>query len=381
MNFLETYMDYAKNSEVLPSFHFWTGLTILGAALQRNVCYGRGYYTLYPNLWTLIIASSGTKKTTAVQIGYNLLSKLEHVKLLPDKGSPEGLAEALSEEGPDGTRNAQGILYAPELANFMDKRQHNDGLVQFLLRISDCPDSWKYRTRSGGVVPLVNTAVTFLGASANDLLYECIPPLALKSGFLARFICVTEEGEAPIFPFPWKDSLLESQVLSQLYELSLLKGEMLMREKAQEWFISWYFRYKADITKYGSSKLRAYWQRKPDHILKVAMLLSIAETSCLEYTIESLEKAVKAVEGLEVELGKVYNEIDATTVGRDQLKLLEEIKRAGGSITHEALLHKIHATLSDSLNFKKCMVVLIEAGKIVLKKEGGTIVYKLKKGG
>ena len=204
MNFLELYMDYAKNSEVMPSFHFWTGLTILGASLQRNVLYGRGYYTLYPNLWTLIVAGSGTKKTTAVQIGYNLLSKLEHVRLLPDKGSPEGLAEALSEAGPDGEKNAQGMLYAPELANFMDRRQHNDGLVQFLLRISDCPDSWKYRTRGGGIVTLNNTAVTFLGASANDLLYECIPPLALKSGFLARFICVTEEGEAPIFPFPWK---------------------------------------------------------------------------------------------------------------------------------------------------------------------------------
>ena len=381
MNFLELYMDYAKNSEVMPSFHFWTGLTILGASLQRNVLYGRGYYTLYPNLWTLIVAGSGTKKTTAVQIGYNLLSKLEHVRLLPDKGSPEGLAEALSEAGPDGEKNAQGMLYAPELANFMDRRQHNDGLVQFLLRISDCPDSWKYRTRGGGIVTLNNTAVTFLGASANDLLYECIPPLALKSGFLARFICVTEEGEAPIFPFPWKDPSLESQVLSQLYELSLLKGEMIMGSKAQEWFISWYFRYKADMTKYSSSKLRAYWQRKPDHLLRVAMLLSIAETARLEYTIDSFEKAIKALDGLEPELGKLYNEIDATTVGRDQLKLLEEIKRAGGSITHETLLHRIHATMSDSLNFKKCMIVLIESGKVVLRKEEGTVVYKLKKGG
>ncbi len=375
MNWIEQYVEYAKNNEAAPDLHFWTGLTVLGAALRRNVYLERAYYKIFPTLWTLVVAPSGTKKTVAVSIGYNILSKLdEYVRILPDKGSPEGLADALAERLQDGSIESQGLIYAPELANFMDKRSHNEGLVNFLLRLSDCPDKWSYRTRGQGLLNLRNVGVCFLGATANDLLYESIPALALKSGFLARFICVSQEPQTSVVPFLWKDPQLESEVINGLFRLSILQGEMKLPSKAKEWYIGWYWEHKAKIAQTSGSKLRAYLERKPDHLLRVALILSVAKHARLEYTIDAFEESAKRLDNLEDGLAVIYEEIDASPTGKDQMRILEQIKRAGGTMTHTELIRKNYAVM-DSTKLHELVQVLLKGRMIVLKKgpKGGSI--------
>lgn len=382
MSWLDNYVEYAKNNEATERLHWWTAVTILGAALRRNVSFSKGYYKVFPSMWTMVIAPSGTKKTTAIQIGYNLLSKLEHVRLLPDKGSPEGIALSLSEpELEGGEIESQGIIYAPELSNFMDKRHHNEGLVSFLLRLSDCPDTWKYRTRQGGFISLRNVAVTFLAATADDLLYEAIPPLALKSGFLARFVCITSSTADTFVPFPWKDPKLESDVLNELYELSLLKGDMVLNQKAQEWYIAWYFRHKAQISATAGTKLRAYFERKPDHLLRTAMLTSIARLKRLEYTVETFEEALKRLDEAEQGLPSIYSEIDASATGKDQTTILRQIDAAGGELFHDKIV-QLNLKTMDITNLKKLMQGLIEGKYIKPERlKDGTIIYRRIKGG
>lgn len=376
-DWLETYIAYAKNNEAHPDFHFWTALTVLGTSLRRNVRFTKGYYTVYPNLWSLIVAPSGKKKTTAVQIGYNIVTKMDHVKVLADRGSPEGLAEMLGEKEPDSdVIESQALIYAPELSNFMDKATHMSGLVPLLLRLHDCPERWTYKTRGGGLIPLHNVVISFLGATADELLYECVPPLALKSGFLARFLLIyTGEFEGSVIPFPWKDPELELKVCRGLYELSLLKGEMVMPAVASDWYIQWYFRHKASEGVKSLGKLAAYYERKPDHLLRVGMLLAIARNRRLEFTIDCFKEALDRLEALEPGMEALYREIEVDTEGKDQGKLVEAIKRSGGAIEHTPLFRKFHATMGKD-RFKKAAQSLLEARVVLAKRtKSGGLVY------
>ena len=376
-SWIDLYVEFARNNEAAEDLHWWTGITILGAALRRNVSFSKGYYKVYPATWTLVISPSGTKKTTAVQIGYDIVSKLEHVRILADKSSPEALAAHLGEVEEGSNRvESQGLIYAPELSNFMDKRQHNDGLVQLLLRLADAPDRWEYRTKSQGITFLRNIAVSFLGATANELLYDCIPPLALKSGFLARFVCITGGKRGAPVPFPWKDIQLENQVLNQLYELSLLRGDMVLPKKAQEWYIAWYFRHKARISRSTGAKLRAYYERKPDHLLRIGMLVSISKYKRLEYTTDSLEEAEERLDKVEIGLSQVYSEIDASPTGKDQIILLDMIKTAGGTMKHSDVIRQSFTNL-DASTVKRLMQGLVEARLVKLEKtRDGSILYR-----
>ncbi len=378
MSWLDEYVIYARNNEADDAFHWWCGVTILGAALKRNVYYDAGYFTVWPATWTLLVAESGRKKTTAVTIAYNVLTKMdEAVRVLADKNSPEGLMDDLAEPNELGETQSQALIYAPELSHFMDRRQHNEGLVQLLLRLADCPDRLRYKTRSRDVVTLKNVAVSFLGATANELLYDSVPDNALKSGFMARLICVTPQSDQKIVPFPWKDHALEMKVTNDLYTLSRHRGQMVMPEPSRRWFMDWYYRHKAEEGRLASEKMRAYYQRRPDHLLRTAMMISIAKHRRLEFMVDALDEALTRLMATEAHLLELYNEIDASPTGREQNKIIAHIRAAGGQLSHGDLMAQTYSTM-DSSKLGKLVEGLYVAGVIYADKgKDGKPVYSL----
>lgn len=380
MSWIDDYVLYARNNEADDAFHWWSGLTILGASLKRNVWYDGGYFTIWPATWTLIVAESGRKKTTAVSIAYNVLTKMdESVKVLADKSSPEGLIDDLAEPNELGDTQSQALIYAPELSLFMDRRHHNEGLIPLLLRLYDCPPSVRYKTRSRDLVTLKNVAVSFLSATANELLYDSVPESALKSGFMARMICVTPQSKEKIVPFPWKDYALEQDVTNRLYRLSRLHGQMVMSDKARRWFMDWYYVNKAEEGRVASPKLRAYYQRRQDHLLRTAMLVSIAKHERLEYTEEAMEEAYKNLLATEMHLLELYNEIDASPTGRDQNKIIAHIRAANNALSHADLMAQTYSTM-DSTRLGKLIEGLYIGGIIGSErgKDGKPVYFLIK---
>ena len=371
------YVAYSKNNEAPAIFHWWSAATILGATLRRNVSFSQEYFSIYPSLWTLIVAPSGTKKTGAATIAHNIISKLENVRIMADRITPEALADSLSEPDDEGHIESQGLIYAPELVNFLDKRSYNENMVNFMLRLADFPDRWVCQTRGGGRVELRNVAVSFLGATANDLLYEAIPPLALKSGFLARFVCIYAPGSDLAVPFMWKDRVLEKECLNSLYELSMLRGEMVLPVKARNWYMEFYYNHKAMMKSEASSKLRAYYERKPDHLLRVAMLTCIARNRRLEFTVQGFEEALKRLEEAEKGLPMLYDEIEASDMGRHQIKVIEQFDRVGGFMTHAEFVRRNRTEIGDILVMKRVLQTLLEANMLVMERvQGGGIGYR-----
>lgn len=376
MGWIESYVEYAGNNEACAEFHWWTGMAVLSAVLRRNVEYKRGYFEVFPSLWILLVGESGTGKTTSINIGVNILSKIDSVRILPDRGSAEALAKELSEPDENGNTDAIGVIAATELANFMDRREHNQGLVPMLLSLADFLKKWKKRTINGGMFTLNNVAVTFMGASTSELITDCIPPIALKTGFLARFLIVTAVSERKIVPEPWVDVELEQYVTNELYDISLLNGQMIMPAKVQEWFIAWYFRHKAKSTSEGSERMKAYLERKSTYLLRLGMLLAISKHKRLMYTIEELEEAAIKLDQIEANFEKVYDEIESTTLGKEQRKILSQIYYKKEGISYSELLRKNSLTISDPLSFKKIMTMLLDSKQIVMLRKNGEIFFK-----
>jgi len=61
-DWLSSYLEYTSGQESPRNFHFWTGLSILGGALRRNVVLDRVYYKLFPNLYVILVAASAACK-------------------------------------------------------------------------------------------------------------------------------------------------------------------------------------------------------------------------------------------------------------------------------------------------------------------------------
>lgn len=380
MSWVEHYVEWAENNEVPASFHWWTGIAVLGATLRRNTRFVRGKFRVFPNPWVLIVAPSGAKKSTALNLGHNILSKMDHVKILPNRFTPEVLLRSLGKKG-EGEANieSQATLLTTEFGVVLDKKHYNEGLTQLLLDLWDCRDDWKGETITGGVVQLRNIAVTLLACVADDIFKESMPELALKSGFLARMLIVTGKDEGKVEAFPWTDDIKEEEVLSELYTISLLKGDMVLSPKVQDWYVSWYMKHKYRLRSLTNERFRAYYERKPQHLLQIGMLCSISRHKRLEYTIEGFEEAEKNMEDLETGMERLFEAIEASPLGKSQIRIIEQIRKSGGKISHKDLLKKNYNFMAEPTLFKKIMTHLLETGMLgVMKNKKGEIVYEIK---
>lgn len=379
MGWLDDYVNFAKNNEAPGEFHWWVGATILGAAMKNQVLFKRGYYELAPNLWVILVAASGEKKTSACTIGHTLLTRLDHVKITADKSSPEGLALSLGEAEDVEGIESQALIYAPELAHFLDRRNHSDGLVQFLLRMADCPKKWIYKTKSSGSIYLKNVATSFLGATTGELLRESVPPLALKTGFLARFLTVGIKPGAPkVVPFPFLDPEREMQLFNSLYELTQIRGEMQMPKSAWKWFYEWYTYLKTQVIPTANGRMQAYYNRKSAHLLRLAMIVSLSRDRRTAYSVAAFEEALEHIDLAEAQLEGVYADLEASIEGQDTLGVLLTIRNLGGVVAHSKLLRRYISKMTSD-KFRKYMDTLTESGYILRERSPkGGIVYKLK---
>src|SRR4030067_2652721 len=94
---LGDYLQYTERHEAPDIFHFWVGITIMHAAIRRNIFFEHGYYRIFPNSYVILVAPPGVcKKSTATNIGVELLQELPDVTIIREKITPEALIETLA---------------------------------------------------------------------------------------------------------------------------------------------------------------------------------------------------------------------------------------------------------------------------------------------
>src|SRR5262245_31687639 len=92
-DWLDAYLEYTANQEPTDKLNFWVGVSMISAALKRQVWMKRIRYKLYPNIYVLIVADSGkARKSIAMDTGVKLLqSAVPDIFYISGSMTPEGL--------------------------------------------------------------------------------------------------------------------------------------------------------------------------------------------------------------------------------------------------------------------------------------------------
>lgn len=332
---LRDYYTYTLNSEPPAVFHFMSALTVLGASLERNVWFDKGFYKVYPNIATVLIAPTGRcRKTSATNISLKLARAVE-VNVLSERVTPEALIQGLG-----GRDTATGLLYAPELAVFLGKQKYLVGMVPLLTTLFDCPDTWSSSTIMHGALNLTAVGLSFLGASTLEWFIEALPNEAFSGGFMARLLFVVQEDTDREFAFPEPGKGHKWEALrEQLAEVrSNIKGEVTLEPEARDWYTKWYSKHHRTPT--FDPKFAGYHERKPDHLIRIAFLLRIAEAMSLTVTSHDFKRALGILDWMETGLPSVFETVATTPVGAMQQRILQHLKLAGGRMSHTVLLRK-----------------------------------------
>ena len=361
-SWIESYLEYTSDQESPTAFHKWVAISILSAVLQRKVWIPRIKYTIYPNLYVILIAGSAKcRKSVAIRIGMDILKA---IKLPPvifaQKITTEALIQALDESKKDKT--CYGIIVASELSVFLGSDAIKSGIIPALTDLYDSPTKWEYHTRSRGREALTNVTISMLAASTKDWLRTSIPESAIGGGFTSRILFVIEDNPSRLVLFPNKimpEDTLRNNLIHDLEIVAKISGPVQFTDSAKELSLEWYEQEACNI---HDDKTDGYFGRKHDTMFKLATVLSVAERSDLLIDETHIKKALAMMEHNERRLGSVLDSVTSTIVGGSTERILTIIKKFG-DISHKDLLGKCWRSASAA-DLSEMMKTLVESAEV-----------------
>jgi len=351
---LADYIQYTRYTEPPTVFHFFVGCAVLGGLLRRNVHYDKGYAKLFPNLSVILVAPSGKcRKTSCCELGIGLLRKTSIVTILADKITPEALTNAYAEKGGDATL----MFFAGELKQFLGDQKYMQGMIPLLTRLLDSPDEWSSETIGKGKLTLTNVCFSMLGASTMDWLKQ-LPSDSFGGGFMSRFLLVVQESTPRSFPLPPPMSAtLRGSLMKRLIELQHLRSKFSLTANAEDWYRTWY-----DSKSLGSEDklFSGYFERKPDNLFRLAMLLAVAEDNAAVLEVRHLRSALSILDWTEAQLPQAFGQLGSNAQGEEVSRMVGQLKRNGGSMKHSDWLRR-NSSRMNARQFKEGVDTLRQA--------------------
>jgi hypothetical protein len=367
--FFTEYLAYTHLHESPEDFHMWVAITLMSIVVKRNVWMNRGYYKLYPNLYTILVAESALlRKSSSIRIGVNLVKEAmpEQLNLFAQKITPEGLIHYLaliSEE----QKKSEATIISDELAVTLGNCAKDPTLLQLLTTLYDSADRFEYATISRGVERCEQICVSMLAGSTPEWLKSSMPEDAVGGGFFSRLILVNRTECGRRNPHP-EDTIspeveaFKEVCIGDLRAISNVKGEFKWEPRAKQMFSDWYCDYNEPDK--ASAHLRGYYGRKGDTIIKLAMLCSLSSNDSLILTERDFNFALRLLNENEQYLTDIIDKMGQTQTGKDQNQVLNIITKAG-MITHSKLMQRVSYKY-DKDSLRLIIETLREGGQITV---------------
>ena len=356
-SFLDLYLKYTQKQESPAEFHLFTAMTIVGAAMGRKCWFNRGFYKLFPNFFTILVAGSARcRKSTAIGIGVDLLKAVPTTKVVKGKTTPERFIKEIEPEG-SGAEPLNILVHSSELSVFLTKQQYGEPMIHVLTDLYDCPQEWTYKTKNKGENTLRNVFLAIIAATTPDGVSKGIPPSALEEGFASRVIFVFKADTDRRNALPeltQEEQDLRQELCIFLTKIGELAGEFSLTPGARAWYIDFYNNMKPPIDK----RMEGFFGRKHDHLLRFGMVFAGATLKTVIEQ-EHLEAALLSLEQIEASAPFAFSEIGGDQTTQFLSRAITLMQR-GQRISHSELLRKLYPIRADS--FKVIVETMIEGG-------------------
>jgi len=354
-------MEFTRATESPEAYHFWTAVSVIGAATARQVSLDFNYFTIFPNTYIILVGPSGVRKSAAAGIGIQL-AEAAGIKKFSDKITGAALIKDLAEctvkriSGNVVQLCSPMLIYASELGVFMGPDAYASGVVADLTDLYDCPKKWEKKTISRGTEEIIAPFVSLFAAATPTSLKACIPPDAVGQGFTSRILFVWASHRKQRVPFPQFDAgtkMLEKGLISDLQHIAELRGSFSFTTKGFECYRNHYLSRPDPEEEFEDERLRGYASRKDMHLLKLAMVLSVADRDDLTISEKEIEAAIEAFRWLDEGLPQVFAGQGSSAQSLDTIRVYEQIQKASrgnGKISFATLLkHNFGATGREGL--------------------------------
>ncbi len=320
-NFLKDLVFLTKGTEVPEIFALWCGVSAIDSALGRKCWIDMEEYTLYPNLFVILVAGSGRcRKSTAIGMVEKMLYRLDPpLNIVAQKITTEALISTLRTKA-----GCEGHAIVDELSNFLNRKSYESNLAQLLINLYDCKSKYVNETKSRGKEILTNCYLSLLAASTLEWIRSAIPADAIGGGLTSRMIFVyVDKPCPPIARIQHTQARTDARAraMFRLQQIAMLAGEFTLAKDAWTLFESIYHNFCSTTSFFENKNLSGYASRRDGHLLKIAMALCVSGEDNMEIQARHVKGADAILQRLELNLPKVLHLISAS----DEGNLLEDV--------------------------------------------------------
>lgn len=373
-SWLKKYIDHTRGQESPITFHIWTGLSILAAAMGRKVWLARRSggvtrYTVYPGqLMVVLTAGSGVVRKSTAAIPATKLVKFINKPIISGKSSVEAFLKQM--DGQAGG-SPQAILVESELTNFISKASYLDPLIEVFIKLHDAEDEFVYNTIAHGKIVIKEPCLTLLSCTTPESLGNRLPNSAHGSGFLSRVLFVfanetdrledLSDVEDDDLDLDAKKAVEENERLlkAELSKINSMAGPMTFTKEGREWFRKFY----KGWVQSPAGKGEGYPTRKPDHLLRVAMCFAASDSQKMSLEPSHLQAAKKVLDLAEKDFDKVFMYVGTNFV-KDRQRILDFLAVKAGQATTGEICATLHPFFKDLDTLKRTLMFLAEGGLI-----------------
>ena len=335
-DWIDSYLDFVDNSEPPQMFKLWCAISLIASALERKCFLSWGTLTFYPNMYVVLVAPSGkARKGTAMSPALTMLEEI-NVKLAAEAITREALIQTLAESA-DSTPNDDGTLdnhcsltvWSPELTVFLGHQ--NFQLMSDLTDWYDCRSSWTYRTKNQGTDIIKGVWVNLLGATTPDLIRSALPMDAIGGGLTSRMIFVYEPRRGKIVPTPFlcnEDKALRVQLMNDLADIRMMKGMFKVTKEFVELWIDWYSA-QEDNPPFKDNRFDGYIERRPNHVMKLAMVCSASRSESMVISDKDLTRAINILTETEKKMPFTFSGMGRSNASDIVASIMSEIASRG----------------------------------------------------
>lgn len=305
-NWIDSYMELYSSAESPEVYVRWSAITAVAAALQRKVMFNRGFLSIYPNLFVVLVGPGAIGKGVSMHHARNLLAELG-IPMCSEKATERGLINQMLKcrsvaEKADGTHISHSslTLFAPEITVFF-KRQQTE-IIDTLCDIYDSGTasggSWTVSTGMYGEQTIQNLWFSFIGGMTPDNLQKLVLKDVIGSGLSSRIIFIYADKRVRATPFPTftdTQQALFQKLKNDLNEIYKLVGDFIPSKQFIKRYSEWYLVNKVEENyPIKDKKFHAYCDRRVGlHLPKLCMIVSAARRDDLTITEEDFDIALK----------------------------------------------------------------------------------------
>lgn len=340
-NFLDSYMQYAQGNEASPLFHLWAGINVLSCTISRRVYFSQEYFKIYPNMYVVLVGEPGDKKTTAMSLAREMVQKIDR-PIAPPSATKEAITVLMSAENDkskchinylDGTlpkHITHLSFFASEIVTMLSAGGNPQGIIEFFTDIYD-REAFEVLTKNKGNDVIDAPYITILACMTPEQTGQLLKERLITGGFSRR--CVFIYGRSKAEPVP-RPKLLPAQVEAKIFCLEHLnrvkefKGEYKMDADGEAFFDRWYRIKHRQLSMPHPAPFKNWLRSKDTMLIKLAMLLDLAEDMSGIITEPLLQRGVEMLDATEKDLNRVFAGAGKNPLAELAFKVISKLEEA-----------------------------------------------------